>query len=114
MKTKSVLLHTCDHCSKKLFRASAMVKHENLCSQSPENKRKCFTCSHLFKMDGGGFFCGHPDKDGEGYPTMHTVTAIKKGLLKEYPERFKNSVLMPSECDLYENKYGIIEGAPFD
>lgn len=107
MKIKTIQLYICEYCDKKLFKAGSMKNHENLCSKNPANIGKCLSCEHLHKRDDGfskGFFCGHPAKDSQGYPNMHTLVAEKKGLPKRYPEQFNESTLMPFECNLHENK----------
>jgi len=42
MKSKTVTVHYCDHCGKRRFFKSLMIKHEEHCTANP--KRKCKMC----------------------------------------------------------------------
>jgi len=112
MKTKQVTRYICEHCDKKMYLKWAMERHESICPKNPVNARKCMKCEHLHKMDNRSYFCGHPSKDQEGYPTMHTLTAVKRGLLQKYPASFVDSTLMPTICELYEDKHALTD-SPF-
>lgn len=51
MKEKVKNVYYCDHCKKHGLSKSAMVMHEVRCNKNPNNKRACFGCQFLEKVE---------------------------------------------------------------
>lgn len=112
MKTETKEIHSCDFCKKKLFIKGAMVRHEDNCKKNPKNWAACHECkfkeliSKTFESSdyfGSNFFatgfkCSKLNKE------MHPHKAVRKGLVKKYPETFVNSILMPKECEFFKRE----------
>lgn len=45
MRTKRVLRHYCDHCSKGFFKIPSVLAHEKSCMKNPD--RQCYTCKRV-------------------------------------------------------------------
>ena len=112
MKTTIRPVYQCDHCKKNYLSKSAGEKHEQFCSDDPENIAKCFGCAFLehtfLQTESSGdirsFFC---DKLGLG---VYPVKVDRKGLPAKYPESFKGQIRMPNECAVFEPD---LEESPF-
>lgn len=110
MKSKTVELHTCDFCNKKLFVKGAMARHEDNCTTNPKNWAACHECEfkklvkkpviNCFdrRIDVDSYYCSKLKQE------MHPHKAVRKGLLKKYPETFVNSVLMPTHCEHFKRE----------
>lgn len=108
MKLITKPIFKCDYCDKKLYKVSAMEKHEGNCIKNPATFSQCHDCVNCstFKieywldglpMQANGFNCSAFNKQ------MYPFKAVRKGLLEKYPETFEGKFLMPSkDCKHYE------------
>lgn len=115
--TENVTIYQCDHCSKKMVRRKAMINHELMCYNNPENKSACNNCLFLKKIQveyGEKTYSIHDNKwiqsTTTGFKctklnqTMYPFKAEKYGLPDKYPETFENQVPMPKSCELYDGE----------
>lgn len=120
MKTETKQVHECDFCGKKLFIKGAMQRHEDNCTRNPKNWAACHECTFcklvqkpIFKngiyadrwVDSNSYYCSNENIKKE----MHPHKAVRKGLVKKYPETFVNSVLMPTKCEHFQREKDIID-----
>ena len=47
MKTETITIYRCDHCSKIYQIKHYAEKHEKSCTKNPDNRRPCFGCDNL-------------------------------------------------------------------
>lgn len=107
---ENVTLYICSFCKKRLIKEHAMVRHEEFCTFNPNNHPACSGCVHLeeptksfgdgYDNDGGlrtreirTFYCSKLKK------ALYPMKVVKKGLLKKYPDTFKDQELMPIVCE---------------
>lgn len=108
---ENVRVYQCEFCKKKLFKKQAMELHEQFCTSNPANWVACAGCNNLKEEDvfydirtDEGFIPGKT----KGFSCTKTGLKLyppkveRKGLLKKYPETFKDKKPMPRECDLRE------------
>lgn len=118
MKIKeNVTVYTCDFCKKKMFRKSAMEKHEHECYRNPENEVACNgCCAHLIKKEASVYL-------GDNYFGVEThincelfYCTAKNVFLYPMKTHFKGNAfhqeqiddgtkpneLMPKECQHFE------------
>jgi hypothetical protein len=112
MKTETKQVHECDFCGKKLFVKGAMVRHEDNCVKNPKNWTACHECdfcklvkkpitrSNYTWIDSNSYYCSNENIKKE----MHPFKSVRKGLVKKYPETFKDSILMPKTCEFFKRK----------
>lgn len=109
-KTKTV--YYCQHCKKHGLSKHAMERHEKYCMSDPNNIPACFNCKHLGRdyhdisdtcRGPQYFYCMAQDNK-----PVHNIVAVRKRLPEKHPESFEGSELMPSECDLFEQKTEIL------
>lgn len=107
MKTNVIPVYSCDFCKKKLFRQSAMTRHEFECGKNPKNFAQCHDCTNCEKIKVDYYQDGIP-MQADGFSCiafnqeMYPFKAVKKGLVKKYPETFKDKFQMPSkDCGHY-------------
>lgn len=115
MKSQTLEVHTCDFCNKKLFVKGAMTRHEDNCTSNPKNLAACHKCEFnklVMKpilndanrwLDVNSYYCSKLNQE------MHPHKAVRKGLLRKYPETFANSVLMPTKCEHFQREKDIID-----
>lgn len=102
----------CDHCNKKLFVKSAMIKHENFCFKNPNNVSACSGCIHLEEVEKEyqqeEYFDGYyfeETRRTKGFKCtkldllMYPFACVKRDMLKKYPDIFDGEVQMPTECE---------------
>jgi hypothetical protein len=119
MKTiENVTIYKCDFCKKELKRKHAMIKHEELCLNNPNNHKACINgCTHLTQAQIEVWFDNpnyNPDysNSSEGYykkvtvfkcskldKLMYPFSIEKSSALKNYPETFQDQEPMPKECE---------------
>lgn len=114
MKEQLKTVYTCDHCKKKLFIKSAMVKHEEFCDSSPLNKPKCADCKFCDVVDKEIFFdtfSGESSMIKKAFRCsareigIYPLKVVRTDLINRYPETFEGEILMPIECDSYKGLY---------
>lgn len=116
MLTKqNITVYQCEHCKKKLFRKHSMELHEKWCTYNPDNFVKCSGCHHLevvpfeWSLDYGAEYTCSDLRTSNSFRCkvkgveMYPVSALKKNLPTKYPHDFKNKILMPTECDIYDD-----------
>src|ERR1035437_1774594 len=113
---KNVTVYVCEYCMiKKLFRRQAMIRHEEYCTNNPENNSLCFTCIHHklttkeIKGNYGDVGCDNDIRIVDAHRCnkldkhIYPPSVERKGLIKKYPEMFVNSMKMPYSCDYYQH-----------
>jgi hypothetical protein len=121
MKIENKEVYFCDHCKKHLFLKSAMIRHEKLCLNNPENHKKCLSGCKYFEqkeivVDWGveneytslttkkinGFRCTKFDK------LMFPFSIERKGLHLRF-DTYAEQEPMPKECEGFEHEYASID-----
>ncbi|MNL06451.1 hypothetical protein D3C87_1270860 [compost metagenome] len=118
----NITIYKCDFCAKELKRKYAMINHELICNDNPENKKACHFCTHLEQVDKEVYFENpyynpdYNDDDGK-YETvkvfrckkldkfMFPYSIEKRGLSNKYPSTFDEQEPMPSKCDSFDDEY---------
>lgn len=109
IETKEI--YKCEHCNKLYQRKWLCEKHELICTKNPENKRACFGCNNLKKVDQAIFF---DTWNGEGSSRVK-ICFCKKLNQFVYPPKveIKNNMIdlgdvsnepMPKECSSFVMK----------
>jgi len=131
MKTiENVTIYKCDFCKKELKRKHAMVKHEELCSNNPNNHKECMNgCARLTQEEIEVWFDNpyyHPDYSNSSEGDYKKVTVFKctkldklmypfsierRNIVNEHPSTFENQEPIPKECDSFSNN---VVGFPWD
>lgn len=131
MKTiENVTIYKCDFCKKELKRKHAMLKHEELCSNNPNNHKACMNgCSHLIQEEIEVWFDNpyyHPDYSNSSEGDYKKVTVFKctkldklmypfsierRNIVNEYPSTFENQEPMPKECTVFDDN---VHNAPWN
>lgn len=111
MKKRLLNVYNCDYCNKLYLVKPAMIRHESYCASNPENWPACQTCTKLrvitkvivvnegtyneYEREVKSFHC---DLKNIG---LYPAKALRKDLLRKYPENFVGEELMPKECELH-------------
>lgn len=102
----------CDFCSKKLFVKGAMVRHEKMCGNNPENAKACNGCKFIeevevpYEVDHDDY--GSVTRNAKGFrctklnKLLYPLIVEKKKLPERYPHTFENQEPMPKECEYRE------------
>lgn len=117
---ENVTLYICDHCGKRLIRKSAMIKHEDNCSQNPKNIPACYSCKFLEQEEIEYYTYGYNDTENSHKSTCLRCTKKNvlmyppkaKRLALEYPEQFEEQTETPKVCEL-KKFYGINDSTLF-
>jgi hypothetical protein len=124
MKIENKEVYFCDHCKKHLFRKSAMIRHEKLCLNNPENHKKCLSgCKYLEIITHKVVFINGCDHGQETYEEkevqvflctkfdklMFPFSIERKKLDKRYPDTYEDQEPMPKECEGFEHEYASID-----
>lgn len=96
MITKTKTVYFCETCRKNSMRKDSMLKHEEYCKYNTQIR--CFNCKYF--MAAIVPLCNHPDLAAP--QQMHTKKSESMGHIKKYPDAYKNSILMPTECSAFE------------
>ncbi len=118
MKTiENATIYKCDFCPKYLMKKYALVKHEDLCEMNPKNHAACSGCEFMKETTVDVILYNHDYDYPEPYTSkskafectklkkmLYPMKVVRKGLVKKYPETFKDQEPMPSKCDLFQFK----------
>lgn len=113
MKRENMIVYKCDHCTKKMFGAGVMSRHERFCKSNPNNDHKCFQRCDFLEKRTETVFSNDPDEpEADHFVTHFTCLKTSKKLYSykfEKSKGFKPIYLqglerMPLECDLYESE----------
>ncbi len=104
-------IYNCDFCNKRYLVKNAAYRHEDWCGSNPKNFPKCEGCKYLreikkdvycgdedygYHRECKAFFC---DKKQIGlYPSK----VLRNGYVERYPKTFEGEIVMPRECDYFE------------
>jgi len=112
----------CEHCRKRSVLKHVIAHHEKFCVKDPKNWPKCGDCKHLVHEEETIVY----DRDEYGVTDqksyqafscrqrqcgLYPLKAARKKLPTRYPDTFKGQILMPNECEFFEEK-GFVD--PFE
>lgn len=103
MKTKVKEVYYCDHCNKNGLVKWMIEKHEKFCSSDPNNQSMCSGCANVIHSEKEFFYDGYSRTSSSFECSVKKcglipLIAQRKGLPEKYPDTFKDSIQMPSEC----------------
>jgi len=110
MEEIKTTIYECEFCRKYYKRKHFAIRHEKQCPKNPNNKHKCYNCTHLIvgrddysNYHTKRFVCRLTDNN------MHTCKAEARGFADKL-----NSIRMPIECDMFLDNQPINEDLPFN
>jgi hypothetical protein len=118
---ENVTIYKCQYCPKReakiYIRMQDIVKHETNCYGNPKNWAACSGCKHLeeikveYKVDADmDVYIGTETKEANGFrckkleQKMYPFKAVRKGIVKRFPDTFKDQIQMPTRCNLREEE----------
>ena len=110
MKKETAIVYKCEHCSRKMFGASAMSQHEKRCRNNPNNKHICLQeCMFLKKYSEQGQFSSRKktrftcsNKLCDFYEADLYTYKLER---KCYEKIIKDKARMPLQCNGYKYKW---------
>lgn len=111
MKTLDVTIYQCDFCNYYKKRKYAVQQHEKLCRANPDNQHSCFSCINLEKEVKQTTEINEKDWTSKRYTNftcrltgnkMFSYVAKVKGIVDKYPDSFKDTIIMPNDCEYFD------------